>query len=90
MYAGRSPAEDSISRGFPGMFTTKYQESARGKRVASASGVQSWLLEEARRASKEHALNVTEHQSKASLNRVSDNLYRHTIDHEHPELTAQR
>src|SRR5260221_7067895 len=37
MYAGRPPAKDSISRGLPGMFAPKYQESARGKRVASAS-----------------------------------------------------
>ena len=33
--------------------------------------------------SKEHALNVTVFQSKASLNRMRDN----TIDHEHPKLT---
>ena len=37
MYAGRPPAKASISRGLPGMFTPKYQESARGKRVVSAS-----------------------------------------------------
>src|SRR5580700_4568000 len=37
MYAGRPPVKDSISRGLPGMFAPTYQESARGKSVASAS-----------------------------------------------------
>jgi hypothetical protein len=36
IYVERSPAKDGISRGLPGMFTPKYQESACGKRVASA------------------------------------------------------
>ena len=30
MYAGRPPLKDSISRGLAGIFTPKYQESARG------------------------------------------------------------
>src|ERR1700747_1672349 len=36
LYAGRPPVKASISRSLPGMFVPKYQESARGKRVASA------------------------------------------------------
>src|ERR1700722_95020 len=37
MYAGRPPLKDSISRGLAGIFTPKYQESARGKRETAST-----------------------------------------------------
>ena len=39
MYVERPPAKVSISRGLPGMFAPRYQESARGKRVPLAISI---------------------------------------------------